>query len=199
MSDVKQSTAGPAKGFLVFAAIMAVTGGLLIYGNLTMRVPAAGPFGPQTFPWLVAGLCLVTAVLVVIEVFRHPERVIDDPDQDQFSGVSALHDPFDPTFAPTVQVEAEAEAEAQGEARTDPGTNWRLLGIGLATLVGFTLVLEPLGWLISATLLFWGMSLALGGRHHLRSLLIGLGLASLVQVVFSGLLGMPLPAGILGA
>ena len=70
--------------------------------------------------------------------------------------------------------------------------------IGLATLVAFTLVLEPLGWLISATLLFVGMSLALGGRHHLRALVIGLGLASLIQVVFSGLLGMQLPAGILG-
>lgn len=64
--------------------------------------------------------------------------------------------------------------------------------------MAFTLVLEPLGWLISATLLFVGMSLALGGRHLLRALVIGLGLASLIQVVFSGLLGMQLPAGILG-
>lgn len=201
MSDVNEPTTGTARGFLVFAAILAITGGLLIYGNITMRVPAAGAFGPQTFPWIVAGLCLLTALLVVVEVVRHPERVIDDPDQDQFSGVSALHDPFDPTFAPAVQVEAEAEAQAEveaGRAEADPGTNWRLLGIGLGTLVVFTLVLEPLGWLISATLLFWGMSLALGGRDHLRGLLIGLGLASMIQVVFSGLLGMPLPSGILG-
>lgn len=196
MSDSTEPTTGTAKGFLVFAALLATTGGLLIYGNITMRVPTAGAFGPQTFPWIVAALCLLTAALVVVEVFRHPERVIDDPDQDQFSGVSALHDPFDPTFAPAAHLETEAEAGAQ--AGPDPGTNWRLLGIGLATLVAFTLVLEPLGWLISATLLFVGMSLALGGRHHLRALVIGLGLASLIQVVFSGLLGMQLPAGILG-
>lgn len=189
---------GNAKGFLVFAGLLAALAASLTWGNLTMRVPSGDALGPQTFPWIVIGLCLLSAVLITVEVFRHPERVIDDPEQDQFSGVSALHDPFDETFAPTVQVAAEAEARAEAPAH-DPGTNWRLLGLALATLVGFTLILEPVGWLISATLLFWGMSLALGGRRHLPALLIGLGLASVIQVVFSGLLGMSLPSGILGA
>ena len=59
------------------------------------------------------------------------------------------------------------------------------------------ILLEPVGWLISATLLFWAMSVALGGRRHVTGLIMGLGLASMIQVVFSGLLGMSLPAGLL--
>ena len=41
------------------------------------------------------------------------------------------------------------------------------------------------------------MSVALGGRRHITGLIMGLGLASMIQVVFSGLLGMSLPAGLL--
>ena len=52
-------------------------------------------------------------------------------------------------------------------------------------------------WLISATLLFAAMSLSLGGKTVVASLVIGLGLASVIQIVFSGMLGMTLPAGIL--
>ncbi len=183
-----EAAPGPDRGILIVAGVLLVIAGLLIYGNLTMKVSDNGAFGPQTFPWIVAGICLLAAVLIVIEVLRHPRRVPSVPEQDSFSGVSVLHDPFDETVAPKLKAEA---------AEVAPGINWVKLGTALAALVGFTLILEPIGWLISATLLFWAMSVALGGRRHVTGLIMGLGLASLIQVVFSGMLGMSLPAGLL--
>ena len=183
-----EAAPGPDRGILIVAGVLLVIAGLLIYGNLTMKVSDNGAFGPQTFPWIVAGICLLGAALIVIETLRHPRPAPSTPEQDAMSGVSVLHDPFDETVAPQLKADAD---------EVPKGVNWMKLGTALAALIGFTLILEPVGWLISATLLFWAMSVALGGRRHITGLIMGLGLASMIQVVFSGLLGMSLPAGLL--
>ena len=180
----------PVRGVLVIAAVLVVIAGLLIYGNLTMKVANPGPFGPQAFPWIVAVICLVAAAPIVVEQVRHPRTIADGFNPDPFSGVGVVHDPFDESVAP--QLKAEAAEDAPPE-----GVNWVKLGSALASMIVFTLVLEPVGWLISATLLFAAMSLSLGGKKVVPSLVIGLGLASVIQIVFSGMLGMTLPAGIL--
>ncbi len=189
-ADEQAATAaeGPDRGILIIAGVLVVIAGLLIYGNLTMKTSDNGGFGPQTFPWIVAGICLLGAALIVIETLRHPRPAPSTPEQDAMSGVSVLHDPFDETVAPQLKADAD---------EVPKGVNWMKLGTALAALIGFTLILEPVGWLISATLLFWAMSVALGGRRHITGLIMGLGLASMIQVVFSGLLGMSLPAGLL--
>ena len=178
----------PDRGVLIVAGVLLTIAGLLIYGNLTMKTSGTTAFGPQTFPWIVAGICLLAATLIVIEVIRHPRPVPSVPEQDAFSGVSVGHDPFDETLAPQLKAEA---------AEVPAGINWVKLGTALGALVGFTVILETVGWLLSATLLFWAMSVALGGRRHVPALIMGLGLASVIQVVFSGMLGMTLPAGLL--
>ena len=180
----------PVRGVLVIAAVLVVIAGLLIYGNLTMKVANPGPFGPQAFPWIVAVICLVAAALIVVEQVRHPRTIADGFNPDPFSVVGVVHDPFDESVAP--QLKAEAAEDAPPE-----GVNWDKLGSALASMIVFTLILEPVGWLISATLLFAAMSLSLGGKKVVASLVIGLGLASVIQIVFSGMLGMTLPAGIL--
>lgn len=178
----------PQHGILIVAGILATIAGLMIYGNLTMRVSGGGMFGPQAFPWIVIGVCLLAATLIVIQQIRHPRPVATAPPQDAFSGVSVVHDPFDETIA------AQMKADA---AEVPKGVNGVKLATALGVLIAFTLILEPVGWLISATALFAGMAFALGSKRLLPSVVIGLGLASLIQVVFSGMLGMTLPAGIL--
>ena len=178
----------PVRGVLVIAAVLVVIAGLLIYGNLTMKVANPGPFGPQAFPWIVAVVCLGAAALIVVEQIRHPRDVPSRPPQDSFSGVSVVHDPFDKSVGPQQKVDAAVPAE---------GVNWAKLGSALGAMIVFTIILEPVGWLISATLLFAAMSLSLGGKKPGPALIMGLGLASVIQVVFSGMLGMTLPAGIL--
>ncbi|OLL71377.1 Tricarboxylate transport protein TctB [Pseudonocardia sp. Ae168_Ps1] len=65
-------------------------------------------------------------------------------------------------------------------------------------VVAFIVVLPWLGWILSATGLFTALAAALGNRKWLPVVLAGLALASAIQVVFSGLLGISLPAGFVG-
>ena len=152
-----QVSARPEHGVLVIAGVLAVIAGLLIYGNLTMKVANPGPFGPQAFPWIVATVCLLAAALIVVQQIRNPRSVDDGVEPDPFSGVAVVHDPFDKNLAPQLRAQA-------AEDHPQEGVNWVKLGSALGALVVFTLILEPVGWLISATLLFAAMSLSLGGK-----------------------------------
>ncbi|MDR7301957.1 tripartite tricarboxylate transporter TctB family protein [Haloactinomyces albus] len=87
---------------------------------------------------------------------------------------------------------------AEHESGSAPeGSDWKPLGITLATLAAHVLLLKTAGWIIAGALLFWGVSYALGGRRVLRDLGISVVVSSAVQVAFSAGLGLVLPPGIL--
>ncbi|AKK10012.1 tripartite tricarboxylate transporter TctB family protein [Corynebacterium testudinoris] len=162
-------------GSLVVAAILAVFTVYVIYGILTMDVPASAQSpGPKLYPSLLAAFSTVLVVALVVETFRHPE--------------------FDrgTRYVPPV---GEDVAESMLPVTQ---TNRRGLLIAIMAFGVFALVLEPLGWIISAALLFWVLSLALGGKKPLLNLAVGLVVSSAIQVAFSMGLGLSLPAGILG-
>jgi putative tricarboxylic transport membrane protein len=75
--------------------------------------------------------------------------------------------------------------------------DWKTIGILVAAFVLNALLIEPLGWVISGTILFAGSAYALGNRHHVRGLLFGLGLALATFYAFAIGLDVNLPAGIL--
>lgn len=77
-------------------------------------------------------------------------------------------------------------------------SNWPAIAGAVATLALFGLILLPLGWIISGAVLFWGMVTALGNRRHAFNLLVGLAMSSVLQLVFSGWLGLTLPPGVMG-
>jgi len=58
-------------------------------------------------------------------------------------------------------------------------------------------LIEPLGWVISGALLFTLSAFALGNRHHVRGLAIGIALSLITFYAFAIGLGVNLPAGIL--
>ena len=58
-------------------------------------------------------------------------------------------------------------------------------------------VINPLGWPLTATFLFAGISHHLGNKHYLRNIAIGAALAFTSFYAFYVGLGIPLPAGIL--
>jgi len=80
----------------------------------------------------------------------------------------------------------------------DLSSNWRSVGIVVGTLVLFIALLETAGWIIAAAVLFTGVALGLGSTRY--GLLIGVGFAisSSIQLIFVGLLGLSLPAGVFG-
>lgn len=81
----------------------------------------------------------------------------------------------------------------------DPNTpiGWRTV----LPLIGFFILnivlINPLGWVISGTLLFWGSVLSLGSRHYLRDGIVSLLMALGTFYGFYLGLGIHLPAGVL--
>lgn len=61
----------------------------------------------------------------------------------------------------------------------------------------FIILLNPVGWIISATLLFFIVVRALGSRRTFIDLGVALLFASVIQLAFNDGLGLPLPPGFL--
>jgi putative tricarboxylic transport membrane protein len=88
---------------------------------------------------------------------------------------------------------AEEGEDVDLTTRVDVRTVALLIGVFAANAV----LIEPLGWVISGSLLFWGAAFALGNRHHVRGLVVGVALALITFYAFAIGLGVNLPAGIL--
>jgi putative tricarboxylic transport membrane protein len=84
------------------------------------------------------------------------------------------------------------------EAEPREASNWSALATVIVGVVFFILSLEWLGWLIASTVLFAVVAIGLGNRRYLSCVLGGLALASVIQIIFSGILEINLPSGILG-
>lgn len=92
----------------------------------------------------------------------------------------------------------EAMVEEDGSIRAGTHSNWPATLGALGSFIGFALILETVGWIIAAALVFWGLTVALGNRRYVFNLLVGLAMSSIMQLVFSGLLGLNLPSGVMG-
>ena len=75
---------------------------------------------------------------------------------------------------------------------------WSRIGATLVTLVGFALVLERLGFLLSTFLLMVLLLRAIEPQAWHKVLAVALVTSLVVYAIFGWLLGIPLPAGVLG-
>lgn len=89
------------------------------------------------------------------------------------------------------------EAEAGEDVDPTSPVDWRTVLILVGAFVLNLALIEPLGWVISGSLLFWGSAYALGSRHHIRNLFIAAGLSLATFYAFAIGLGVNLPAGVL--
>jgi putative tricarboxylic transport membrane protein len=89
--------------------------------------------------------------------------------------------------------------EADAGEDVDPNTpgDWRTVGLLVGLFVAVIVLVNPLGWAITGTLLFAGAATILGSRHYVRNIVIGVVLAVASFYAFYSGLGIPLPAGIL--
>lgn len=91
------------------------------------------------------------------------------------------------------RAEAESGEDIDLESRMDLKTVLLLVAVFAANIV----LIDPLGWVISGGLLFYGCALALGSRHFVRDLVIAAALSLATFYGFAIGLGVNLPAGIL--
>ncbi len=75
---------------------------------------------------------------------------------------------------------------------------WYRIGATLVTLVGFALVLERLGFLLSTFLLMVLLLRAIEPQAWPKVIAVALVTSLVVYAIFGWLLGIPLPAGVLG-
>jgi putative tricarboxylic transport membrane protein len=89
------------------------------------------------------------------------------------------------------------EAEAGEDVELGQAADWRTVAMLAAAFALNAVLIEPLGWVISGSLLFFLSAFALGNRHHVRGLAIGIALGLVTFYAFAIGLGVNLPAGIL--
>ncbi len=89
-----------------------------------------------------------------------------------------------------------------GEIRRGPDNivaeGWVRIGGTLATMVGFALALERLGFLLTTFLLMVLLLRAIESQRWPKVVAIALMTALISYAIFGWLLGIPLPAGVLG-
>jgi putative tricarboxylic transport membrane protein len=188
------TTANPqASGMaeLVVPAILVAIAVFLIIGTANMvQPPSVQRPGPTFFPGIIIALLLVMAALSTVQTLRT---------------VRARR-------AGLLQDEQEAHLDADGDPIEEippdppPGrepwpvgavTDWRAVLTVLGSLVAFMVLLRPVGWIVAAAVLFWGVAYALGSRRPLFDVSVALVMSSVIQLTFGYLLGLNLPAGFL--
>lgn len=76
--------------------------------------------------------------------------------------------------------------------------SWRSLAWVVGGFLVFSLLLEFLGWILGAALLFWCVARGFGAKRPVMSLIVGLTVSSIAYIAFDMALGLSLPSGILG-
>jgi putative tricarboxylic transport membrane protein len=92
-----------------------------------------------------------------------------------------------------IRIEPQEEENVDIHALVNLRAIWILL---IAFVLNFFLM-RPLGFILSSTLLFFGATVAFGNRQYLKNTLWGLGLSLLIFILFTRLLQLNLPEGVL--
>ncbi|TDN93251.1 tripartite tricarboxylate transporter TctB family protein [Microbacterium sp. BK668] len=164
------------KGLTMPVVVVAFATYLLV-GIFTMRVPSSTVFpGPQFFPAIIVLGLYGFAIALTVSALREV-RGMPDPQ------VAAL------------QIGAGDEpAPAPRNVRVDVRSLLWVVG----SFFVFALVLDVLGWVIAAGLLFWCVARGFGSTKPVSSLIVGFTVSALAYIGFDMVLGLPLPSGILG-
>lgn len=85
-------------------------------------------------------------------------------------------------------------AEVAAESAT---TDWSTTALTLLSLVAYASLLHPLGYALATAVFFPVVARILGSSHSGRNVLIGLVLGLAIYLIFTRLLGVRLPAGLL--
>ncbi|MGW6495959.1 tripartite tricarboxylate transporter TctB family protein [Nonomuraea angiospora] len=89
------------------------------------------------------------------------------------------------------------DPEESEDVDVEAPTDWRSVGLVSGIFLAFTALLNVLGWIIGASLLFFGLSLALGAEHKARSAVISVVVGLATYLLFVKGLGVALPGGLL--
>lgn len=199
----------------IMVGIVATFAAILLIGSLTMEIRGQSTPAPNFVSLTLAGGLALIAIALAVDIAKNPEV----PSWDHASGhhnfsVDLLHDVAGMTdeedtylqayLAEQEEVEqmsaasvAVEETNAKGVKEARYSDKHTLFGIIAASFI-FVLIIKPVGWIISAAALFWVSAYFLGSRRPIFDIGIGLIVSSVIQLLFSGVMGLSLPAGFIG-
>lgn len=172
----------------------------LVVGIVTMEVPDGTPFpGPAVFPGLVAAALLVLAGLLVVRSvrsFRAGARAGLTEEATAAAPAPGAADVAgtDAAGPDAVGLGAAETAVPERTVRVD----WRSLLWVVVSFAAFALLLDVLGWVVGAGLLFLGVAKGLGAPGWLRPLVIGFTVSAISYIAFDMVLELSLPSGVFG-
>lgn len=170
VTDDVSSQAGSKAGLsaLVIPALLAALGVFLLVGNADMEIAGDSELFGPK------AFPLATAVLCFVVAIALAITIVRHPEP------------------------AQGPVDEEGNPLPGAASNWRSLLITLGAFVMFAILLVPAGWIIAGAVAFWGITYGMGSTRYVPNLMVGLVLSSIVQIVFGGLLGLSLPAGVMG-
>jgi putative tricarboxylic transport membrane protein len=86
----------------------------------------------------------------------------------------------------------EGHAEGTPIAKSD----FKSFGIVLASLIAFLLLIENAGFIIAASITFFGITVAFDNKKHGRAAIVGTLFITVIYLAFTRFLNVQLPAGI---
>lgn len=209
------ATVAPSTGLseLVVPGVLVAIAIFLIVGTVNMKLPPSVQVpGPTFFPMIVIGLLLLMALLSTVQILRNRSQVLREARHGvhapgtETSGFDDVDSSPDLATADGGALDADGDVVVEIPPDVPPGrapwpagavSDWRALGIVLASLAACIVLLNPAGWIIAAAVLFWGVSYALGSRRPVFDVSVALVMSSLIQLIFGAALGLNLPAGFL--
>jgi putative tricarboxylic transport membrane protein len=89
------------------------------------------------------------------------------------------------------------EQEGGEDVDLSHGSDWRTIGLLIASFAANALLIDRVGWPVSGAVLFFGTTYALGSRHYVRNVIISIAMSVGSWYLFFAVLGIKLPAGLL--
>jgi len=182
----------------VWLALCVIAGALVyLYSDLHMPVMRSGdPLGPRAFPALIGGGLLFAGALLLVETYRKARaeaavRVRTEAAARAPSEAATRAPSQAATLAPSAAAPRSHDDIRKGRHQTVV-----LLAMVVWTALYYT-AFEPVGYLVSTAVFLGGLLSYFHRGHYRTNLLVALGFVVIVDLVFSRLLNVPLPAGIL--
>jgi putative tricarboxylic transport membrane protein len=144
---------------------------------------------------VVAAVLLALAGFIFFEAHKLPFGVMRVPQTAFFPKALAVTLAI---FSVLLSVRALAGREAPHRAEKIVAEGWIRVGMTLAALAGFALVLERLGFLLTTFLLMVLLLRAIEAQRWPKVIAVALATALISYAIFAWLLGVPLPPGVLG-
>lgn len=160
----------------VFTVLLPIFSMFFIWQATQVSEPPLNIFvGPRTFPLLIGWMMLAVSVVLVWQRMRTVAAEASAAAPDPQLGLVPL--------------------EADETSISDWPAVWSVLG----SLLILFLLLEPLGFVTALALFLFGLSTLFGPRRWLLNLVISVAFSTLFYYLFTRVLEIPLPNGVLSS